>query len=351
MRTLCSPRALCRLRSAPSPRSGFCWRRSPTSPLCGAIRIGWRSIRPCLRPGLRERASGSFWRWACFLAAGPRRARLFGQIAATAVGASAVLGAQVVAMLPEGMRASILAAFAPPANGDGAAQSLLWTPVRAAAGDPQRDSRLDGVRRRRLRARLRAFRRALRARGDRLCGRAGQAGGPSEGDGALWRERQRGLAHQGAARRLARPLADVATSFAGRLYDAARCHSLAQRRPDGHGRGRLHAGSGRDRGATRRARCPGSRFRPRTRRIFLRPLPCRGRQSNAPRSPPSASRSRSSSPCPSPHWPSPRPGLGFARFCSAPERSPRPRWSISGDRRHRVVASCCVVIRSRSSSA
>ncbi|HEY3622162.1 MAG TPA: hypothetical protein VGL12_07145, partial [Roseiarcus sp.] len=49
----------------------------------------------------------------------------------------AVLGAQVVAMLPEGMRTTILAAFAPPANATGAAQGLLWAPVRAAAGDPQ----------------------------------------------------------------------------------------------------------------------------------------------------------------------------------------------------------------------
>jgi ABC-2 type transport system permease protein len=72
-----------------------------------------------------------------FLAAGPRRARLFGQIAATAVGVSAVLGAQVVAMLPEGIRAAILATFAPPANAATAPHGLLWAPVRAAAGDPQ----------------------------------------------------------------------------------------------------------------------------------------------------------------------------------------------------------------------
>src|SRR3984957_1503087 len=39
---------------------------------------------------------------ALFLTTGPRRARPFRQNAATAIGASAVLGAQVVAMLPEG---------------------------------------------------------------------------------------------------------------------------------------------------------------------------------------------------------------------------------------------------------
>jgi ABC-2 type transport system permease protein len=48
-----------------------------------------------------------------------------------------VLGAQVVAMLPEGMRTTILATLAPPVNAAGAAHGLLWAPVRAAAGDPQ----------------------------------------------------------------------------------------------------------------------------------------------------------------------------------------------------------------------
>ena len=41
----CLPPALCRFRSGRSPRSASCWRRSPTSPRSGAIRIGWRSIR------------------------------------------------------------------------------------------------------------------------------------------------------------------------------------------------------------------------------------------------------------------------------------------------------------------
>ena len=37
----------------------YCLRRSPTSPLSGAIRIGSRSIRPCSPPGSPEPASGS----------------------------------------------------------------------------------------------------------------------------------------------------------------------------------------------------------------------------------------------------------------------------------------------------
>ena len=194
----------------------------------GAIRIGSRSIRPCLPLGSWEPAWGSLWRWACFLAAGPRRARLFGQIAATAVGASAVLGAQVVAMLPEGMRASIVAAFAPPANGPGVRPRPLLDAGARGGRRPSSGSHLDSFRRRRLCARLRAFRRALRARGDCVGGRAGSCGGRGERDIALWRERQHGLAHQGAARHLARSLADVATHSAGRLHDAARRNLMAR---------------------------------------------------------------------------------------------------------------------------
>ena len=98
----------------------------------------WLALYPALiAAGLAGTGFAIILSMGLFLAAGPRRARLFCQIAATAVGASAVLGAQVVAMLPEGMRATILAALAPPANAAGAAQGLLWTPVRAAAGDPQ----------------------------------------------------------------------------------------------------------------------------------------------------------------------------------------------------------------------
>ena len=93
----------------------------------------WLALYPALlAAGLTGTGLGVVVAMSLFLAAGPRRARLLGQIAATAVGASAVLGAQVVAMLPEGVRTSIFAAFAPPANTAG----LFWTPVRAAAGEP-----------------------------------------------------------------------------------------------------------------------------------------------------------------------------------------------------------------------
>jgi ABC-2 type transport system permease protein len=98
----------------------------------------WLALYPALiAAGLAGTGFAIILSMGLFLAAGPRRARLFGQIAATAIGASTVLGAQVVAVLPEGMRTTILAALTPPANVAGAAQGALWTPVRAAAGDPR----------------------------------------------------------------------------------------------------------------------------------------------------------------------------------------------------------------------
>jgi ABC-2 type transport system permease protein len=98
---------------------------------------GWLALYPALlSAGLTGTGLGIMLAMGLFLAVGPRRARIFSQIAATTVGASVVLGIQVVALLPDEMRASIAAIFAPPANGVGAVQGVLWTPVRAAAGDP-----------------------------------------------------------------------------------------------------------------------------------------------------------------------------------------------------------------------
>jgi ABC-2 type transport system permease protein len=98
----------------------------------------WLALYPALlAAGLAGTGLGVIVAMGLFLAAGPRRARLFGQIAATSIGVSAVLGAQIVAMVPEGTRTAILAAFAPPANAATAPHGLLWAPVRAAAGDPQ----------------------------------------------------------------------------------------------------------------------------------------------------------------------------------------------------------------------
>ncbi len=97
----------------------------------------WLALYPALiAAGLMGAGLGVVLAMGLFLAVGPRRARLLSQIAATMVGASFVLGAQAVAMLPERIRAAVMAPFAPPADGARALQRILWTPVRAAAGDP-----------------------------------------------------------------------------------------------------------------------------------------------------------------------------------------------------------------------
>ena len=97
----------------------------------------WLALYPALiAAGLMGTAIGVVLAMGLFLAVGPRRARLLCQIAATMVGASFVLGAQAVAMLPDRIRTGVLAIFAPPVRRVGALQGLVWTPIRAAAGDP-----------------------------------------------------------------------------------------------------------------------------------------------------------------------------------------------------------------------
>jgi ABC-2 type transport system permease protein len=103
-----------------------------------ALRGGahWLALYPALlAAGLLGTGLGVILAMGLILAFGPRRARVLSQIAATTVGAAFVLGAQAVAMLPDRMRAAVLSALEPPTGGFGALHSLVWTPVRAAAGD------------------------------------------------------------------------------------------------------------------------------------------------------------------------------------------------------------------------
>lgn len=96
----------------------------------------WLALYPALiAAGLLGTGLGVTLGMGLFLATGPRRARLMSQIAATAVGASFVLGAQVVALLPSPMRAAVLGALAGGGRG-GDLRALIGTPVCAAEGDP-----------------------------------------------------------------------------------------------------------------------------------------------------------------------------------------------------------------------
>jgi ABC-2 type transport system permease protein len=99
-------------------------------------RVHWLAVYPALAAaGLFGAGFGLALAIALFFAVGPRRARVVSQIGATLVGASAVLGAQLVAMLPEETRARLIAELDAPGGGDGW-RGLLTLPARAAAGDP-----------------------------------------------------------------------------------------------------------------------------------------------------------------------------------------------------------------------
>ncbi len=156
----------------------------------------WLALYPALlAAGLMGTGLAVVLAMGLFLTVGPRRARLLSQIAATVVGASAVLGAQVVAMLPEGTRASILAAFAPPAKGVSVGQSRLWTPVRAAAGDPLAILIWAAFGVAVFLRLLAPVRRTFRSRGARLFGRAGQCRHSGKWGVAIWRKYRHGHAH------------------------------------------------------------------------------------------------------------------------------------------------------------
>ena len=171
----------------------------------------WLALYPALiAAGLAGTGLGVIVAMGLFLAAGPRRARLCGQIAATAIGASAVLGAQVVAMLPEGVRATVLGALAPAANAAGTAPGLLMAPGARGGGRTASGSHLGRLWRRRLRPRLRFVRRALRARGDRLCGRALMKPAPRRRD------------RRALARAPARPCASRSGASSGAILGSCR---------------------------------------------------------------------------------------------------------------------------------
>ena len=72
-----------------------------------------------------------------FITFGPRRARSLSQLAATLIGASFVLTAQTIGMLPARMREALTELFANPPPGSWFDhRGPLWLPVRAALGEP-----------------------------------------------------------------------------------------------------------------------------------------------------------------------------------------------------------------------
>jgi ABC-2 type transport system permease protein len=98
----------------------------------------WLALYPALAAaGLFGAGAGLILALSLYSMFGPRRARVFAQIVATLVGASAVLFGQLVMMLTETTRERLYAALGSSAIGGDAAARLLSLPARAAGGDVQ----------------------------------------------------------------------------------------------------------------------------------------------------------------------------------------------------------------------
>lgn len=96
----------------------------------------WLALYPTLAAaGLFGAGIGLMIALGLFFAFGPRRARVVSQIVATLIGASAVLAAQIVAMLSEGARARLYEALGSSSSGGDALRAVLTLPERAASGD------------------------------------------------------------------------------------------------------------------------------------------------------------------------------------------------------------------------
>ena len=107
----------------------------------GAIRLGshWLAVYPALAGiALLATALALGATVGLFHLCGPRRARFYAQMAGAVIGGAFVLGAQIVALLPDGVRAAIIAVLAPtPDAGKGVVGRLVWLPVEAMLGEPR----------------------------------------------------------------------------------------------------------------------------------------------------------------------------------------------------------------------
>jgi ABC-2 type transport system permease protein len=107
----------------------------------GALRYGphWLAAYPALA-GLALFATSLALATTLMLfrALGPRRARLYAHMAGAVIGGAFVLGAQVVALLPDDVRNGLVAGLAPGMDGETSlASRILWLPVDAMLADPQ----------------------------------------------------------------------------------------------------------------------------------------------------------------------------------------------------------------------
>jgi ABC-2 type transport system permease protein len=124
---------------AASAVAWFAFLLLPLANVCAlAGRLHWLAIYPALAAcGLFGAAVGIMLALGFFVMAGPRRARLVAQIAATVVGGAFALGAQGYALLSAATRAALTGTHAAPAPAGWLDwRALVALPARAAAGEP-----------------------------------------------------------------------------------------------------------------------------------------------------------------------------------------------------------------------
>ena len=105
----------------------------------GAIRLGphWLAVYPTLAGiALLATATALAATVGLFHALGPQRARLYAQMGGALIGGAFVLGAQIVALLPDDVRQAITHMLAPvPGVDRGLFSRVVWLPVDAMTGD------------------------------------------------------------------------------------------------------------------------------------------------------------------------------------------------------------------------
>lgn len=105
-----------------------------------AIRLGphWLAVYPALAGvALLGTAIALGVTIALFRVFGPRSARRYAHLAGALIGGAFVLCAQIVALLPDGVRVAVTSALAPPApSASGLWARVIWLPVDALLGEP-----------------------------------------------------------------------------------------------------------------------------------------------------------------------------------------------------------------------
>ena len=178
---------------------------------------GWRSIPTLAASGLFGAGLGFALALALNFAFGPRRARVVSQIFASLVGASAVLVAQALAVMPDALRERALRSFLLTARAARRFRRAGRNPRARRARRPLRAVGVAWGRRWRFFRPRRSFGGELSRQAALAAAGAPSAERPGRCAAKIFRPAQRRHAHKRTPAAMARPLADLADHAAG-LY-------------------------------------------------------------------------------------------------------------------------------------